>query len=102
MPIYEYECAQCGNLSEVFQKVSDPAPDACASCGATSTLSRVVSRTSFQLKGGGWYADLYSSTPKNGSNASGGSSSAKSESPKSESPKSDPPKAGSGGAAAGS
>jgi len=67
MPIYEYECAQCGKLSEVLQKVSDPDPDVCASCGGKATLSKVVSRTSFQLKGGGWYADLYSSTPKSGS-----------------------------------
>ncbi|HWV37038.1 MAG TPA: zinc ribbon domain-containing protein [Vulgatibacter sp.] len=66
MPIYEYECAKCGKLSEVFQKVSDPDPEACASCGGKGTLSKIVSRTSFQLKGGGWYADLYSSTPKGG------------------------------------
>lgn len=62
MPIYEYECAQCSGLTEVFQKVSDPAPESCPSCQAKGSLSKVVSRTSFQLKGGGWYADLYSST----------------------------------------
>lgn len=78
MPIYEYECAQCGKTSEHLQKVSDPDPDVCASCGGKATLSKVVSRTSFQLKGGGWYADLYSSTPKSGAKDS--SSPTKSES----------------------
>lgn len=62
MPIYEYRCEKCQAETEVMQKVSDPAPATCATCGATNSLSRLMSRTSFQLKGGGWYADLYSST----------------------------------------
>ncbi len=70
MPIYEYACSQCGKLNEVLQKVTDPAPEVCDGCGARSTLSRVVSRTSFVLKGGGWYSDLYSSVKKDGSKAS--------------------------------
>ncbi len=70
MPIYEYACSQCGKLNEVLQKVNDPAPEACDGCGARSTLSRVVSRTSFVLKGGGWYSDLYSSVKKDGSKGS--------------------------------
>ncbi len=70
MPIYEYACSQCGKLNEVLQKVNDPAPETCDGCGARSTLSRVVSRTSFVLKGGGWYSDLYSSVKKDGSKAS--------------------------------
>lgn len=64
MPIYEYRCSQCEAEAEVFQKVSDPAPESCPSCGAQKTLSKIVSRSSFQLKGGGWYSDLYSSVPK--------------------------------------
>ncbi len=62
MPIYEYECSQCHQTSDALQKVNDPAPETCPRCGAQHTLSRVVSRTSFVLKGGGWYADLYSSS----------------------------------------
>lgn len=62
MPIYEYECSQCHQTSDALQKVNDPAPEACPHCGAQHTLSRLVSRTSFVLKGGGWYADLYSSS----------------------------------------
>jgi putative FmdB family regulatory protein len=64
MPIYKYVCQQCGTRSEVMQKVSEPAPATCPSCGAAGPLERVVSRTSFQHKGGGWYADLYGSSKK--------------------------------------
>lgn len=66
MPIYEYACEKCAAETEVFQKVSDPAPESCPSCGAKDTMSRLVSRSSFRLKGGGWYSDLYSSVPKDG------------------------------------
>lgn len=61
MPIYEYTCSQCEKLSDVLQKLNEPAPEKCPACGAEGTLSRVVSRTSFVLKGGGWSADLYAS-----------------------------------------
>ncbi len=64
MPIYEYACSHCGKTSDVFQKLSDPAPEQCPACGAEKSLSRVVSRTSFVLKGGGWYSDLYASNKK--------------------------------------
>jgi putative FmdB family regulatory protein len=62
VPIYEYVCEACGRLTEVMQRMNDPAP-ACPECGA-SKLARLVSRTTFQLKGGGWYSDLYSSAKK--------------------------------------
>ncbi|SES90404.1 FmdB family zinc ribbon protein [Stigmatella erecta] len=77
MPIYEYACQSCGKIIDVLQKISDPAPAACTECGAENTLSKVVSRSSFVLKGGGWYSDLYSSTKKDGSasSSSGGSAS---------------------------
>ena len=61
MPIYEFVCEACGRLAEVMQKVSDPPPAACPECGE-GRMARMVSRTSFQLKGGGWYSDLYGST----------------------------------------
>ena len=72
MPIYEYECSQCHQVSDALQKVNDPPPETCPHCGARSALSRLVSRTSFVLKGGGWYADLYSSGKSKG--AEGGDS----------------------------
>jgi putative FmdB family regulatory protein len=63
MPLYEYICTECENLEEVLAKVSAPPPAKCPSCGAENTLQKAVSQTSFHLKGGGWYKDLYSSTP---------------------------------------
>ena len=82
MPIYEYVCGQCERTIDVLQKVSDPAPEKCEQCGGEGTLSKKVSRTSFVLKGGGWYSDLYSSTKKDsgGGGSEGGSSSSSSSS----------------------
>lgn len=74
MPIYEYQCQKCEKIIDVLQKVSDPAPAKCEACGAENSLSRQVSRTSFVLKGGGWYSDLYSSTKKDKSGGSGSGS----------------------------
>lgn len=59
MPIYEFVCESCGGMVERLQKVSDPPPDACTECGGK--MAKIMSRNSFQLKGGGWYKDLYSS-----------------------------------------
>ena len=59
MPIYEFVCEQCGRLVERLQKLTDPPPDACPECGGK--MAKIMSRNSFQLKGGGWYRDLYSS-----------------------------------------
>ncbi len=64
MPIYEYKCQKCGHALEVMAKVSDPAPAKCEQCGELNTMERLVSRTNFQLKGGGWYSDLYASAKK--------------------------------------
>jgi putative FmdB family regulatory protein len=63
VPIYEYVCEACGRLTEVIQKVSDRPPATCPECGGDK-LAKVMSRTSFQLKGGGWYSDLYASAGK--------------------------------------
>jgi putative FmdB family regulatory protein len=59
MPIYEFVCEACGRLEERLQKLTDPPPEACPECGAK--MAKIMSRNSFQLKGGGWYRDLYSS-----------------------------------------
>ncbi len=79
MPIYEYRCTQCGKELEIMHKVSDPAPTLCPECKAEGSLERLMSRTSFQLKGGGWYSDLYGSTkPKDSSSSSSAPSSSSS------------------------
>ena len=66
MPLYEYECRACGDVNEVLQKISDPAPEACESCQQGPMVKR-MSRTSFVLKGSGWYVTDFreSSSKKN-------------------------------------
>jgi putative FmdB family regulatory protein len=64
MPIYEYVCEKCAKLNDVLQKVNDPPPACCDGCGAKDSLTKIVSRSSFVLRGGGWYSDLYSSAKK--------------------------------------
>ncbi len=61
MPIYEYRCADCGHVFEEIQQFSDPDPDKCPSC-ESKEVGRLISRSNFKLKGGGWYAENYSST----------------------------------------
>ena len=63
MPIYEYVCEKCGSHIEVMQKISDPPLKRCQKC--RGKLGKVISRTSFQLKGGGWYASDYSRKSSN-------------------------------------
>ena len=61
MPTYEYECPKCGRF-EVEQRMSDKALTTCPECDKhkrKSTVERVISASSFQLKGGGWYKDGY-------------------------------------------
>lgn len=92
MPLFEYRCDACEHLEEVLQKHNDPAPDACPRCGAQGTMKKALSLTSFQLKGGGWYKDLYSSSKpdssssKSESTSSSSTSKSESASPSSASP----------------
>ena len=55
MPIYEYQCKACGHQLEAFQKMSESPLTECPSCHAAA-LNKLISSTSFQLKGTGWYA----------------------------------------------
>ena len=73
MPIYEYGCAECGHQFEALQSFSDPPIEVCAQCGGKS-VTKLISKTSFVLKGGGWYKDHYGL--KNSSSSSSSSSSA--------------------------
>ncbi len=74
MPVYEYRCTTCEREFEYQQRMSDPPRDICENCAGP--LERIISRTAFQLKGGGWYKDLYASTKPGDS----GTSSTKSDS----------------------
>lgn len=58
MPIYEYQCQACGKHFEEMQKVSDEPLKVCPNCGKPD-LKKMMSHTSFQLKGGGYYATDY-------------------------------------------
>src|SRR5262245_54833002 len=56
MPIYEYECGKCG-VFEVSQRISEAALSKCPTC--RRKVRRLISNTSFQLKGSGWYVTDY-------------------------------------------
>ncbi|MDA8423561.1 MAG: zinc ribbon domain-containing protein [Nitrospiraceae bacterium] len=60
MPNYEYECKSCGGRFEVIQKFSDPMLTVCKLCNAKN-IRKLLSPTSFVLKGSGWYATDYPS-----------------------------------------
>ena len=60
MPIYEYKCDECGKHLEVIQRISDARLDKCPEC--EGRLSKLISNSSFVLKGSGWYADGYSAS----------------------------------------
>jgi len=61
MPIYEYACEKCESEFEVEQRITDDPIKSCPRCKSRK-IKRLISRTSFVLKGGGWYSDLYSSS----------------------------------------
>jgi putative FmdB family regulatory protein len=65
MPLYEYECTQCGKIEEAIQKFSDPALTACRHC--SGKLTKLISQSSFHLKGTGWYVTDYSNKPASAS-----------------------------------
>ena len=56
MPIYEYKCGKCGDF-EVTQRITEPALKRCPTC--KGKVERLVSLTSFVLKGSGWYVTDY-------------------------------------------
>lgn len=62
MPIYEYQCTSCGRRVELMQKITDESLQTCPSC--KGRLKRLMSLTSFQLKGNGWYATDYKDKDK--------------------------------------
>jgi len=57
MPLYEYECQECGKQFEELQGFKDKPLIMCRFCGGA--VRRLISQTSFSLKGDGWYKDGY-------------------------------------------
>src|SRR5262245_33789997 len=56
MPVYEYRCEHCGDFEEM-QRITDPPLTRCPKC--KRKVRRLISNTSFQLKGSGWYVTDY-------------------------------------------
>jgi putative FmdB family regulatory protein len=67
MPLYEYQCQECGRRTEKIQKFSDPELTVCPYC--SGKLERTLTAPAVQFKGGGWYKDLYSSAKPAASNS---------------------------------
>ena len=59
MPVYEYECNDCQKVFEIQQRMSDDPLSICPEC--EGSVRKLMSMSSFHLKGGGWYADGYAS-----------------------------------------
>lgn len=66
MPLYEYECSKCGRIEEALQKFSDKPLKKCRHC--SGSLRKLISNSSFHLKGTGWYVTDYAK--KNSGNSS--------------------------------
>jgi putative FmdB family regulatory protein len=80
MPIYEYDCQKCGTF-ETTQKITDKPLSKCPAC--KGKVKKLISNTSFQLKGTGWYVTDYAR--KGQSNGDGNGSKSSSAESKSES-----------------
>ena len=94
MPIYEYLCEKCELEFEREQRISDEPVKTCPDCRARK-VKRLISQTSFVLKGSGWHSDLYSSSKRDTKSAAGGDeSSEKSSEAKSSESKTDGDKSG--------
>jgi len=59
MPVYEYECPACEKVYEIHQGMNDAPLTSCSVCGGE--VKKIMSMSSFHLKGGGWYSDGYTS-----------------------------------------
>ena len=68
MPIYEYECTKCGDIEEVLQKFSDKPLTKCKHC--SGKLHKLVSQSTFHLKGTGWYVTDYADKSKSSARSS--------------------------------
>jgi putative FmdB family regulatory protein len=71
MPLYEYQCSRCGSITEVIQKFSDASLTTCPDC--SGKLHKLISKSSFHLKGTGWYVTDYNSQNGNGNGSGNGS-----------------------------
>ena len=85
MPIYEYECLKCGKTTEAVQKFSDAPLTECCQC--KGELRKLISMSTFHLKGSGWYVTDYSGKNQSTSRAEKAEKAEKTETAESKSPK---------------
>ncbi|MBU6200166.1 MAG: zinc ribbon domain-containing protein [Xanthomonadaceae bacterium] len=90
MPIYEFECADCGNVFDRLQKISDPDPAVCPDCGKKKVHRRVTA-PAFRLAGSGWYETDFKKDGDRKRNLAGKDEAPKAEAAKSEAAKSEAP-----------
>ncbi len=92
MPLYEYQCLQCGRRTEVLQRHGEAPLAACPQCGGE--VKKLISSPAFQFKGSGWYATDYAGKGKQGGeeSKSEGKPEAKSETKADEGTKAEKPK----------
>jgi putative FmdB family regulatory protein len=64
MPLYEYQCLNCGEEFEVMQKFSDPPLTQHEKCGGE--VHRLLSAPALQFKGSGWYITDYAKGSSSG------------------------------------
>lgn len=57
MPIYEYQCQECHETTEVLQRAKDKPPEKCPKCGGR--VVKLISSPAIQFKGNGWYINDY-------------------------------------------
>lgn len=69
MPIYEYQCTECGHHFDVIQKIGEEHIKMCPKCSANKVI-RLVSAAGFQLKGSGWYATDFKTKNKSSDSTS--------------------------------
>lgn len=77
MPLYEYQCQNCGKKTEVIQRFDDAPLAACPSCGGE--VKKLISSPAFQFKGTGWYVTDYAGKKGGGAHESKSRSESKGE-----------------------
>jgi putative FmdB family regulatory protein len=87
MPVYEYECQKCGTF-ETTQRITEEPLSKCPTC--KGKVKKLISNTSFQLKGTGWYITDYARKGKDAPKSENGASSSSSESKESKSESKEP------------
>ena len=86
MPIYEYQCNQCGKRTELLQRMDDAPLATCPECGGE--VRKLLSAPAVQFKGSGWYVTDYAG--KKGGSGSSTKSEGKAESKTESKPESAP------------